>query len=456
MEKASGGEGRLILKNGSVLLPDEEEPKKFDIEIHGEKIIRIGRDLEEDDDTVDASGHFVLPGGIDPHVHFDDPGFTHREDFYHGTCAAASGGITTVIDMPCTSIPPVTNLENLKQKLSVIEKKAVVDYGLYGGVSCESFEEGFSRYMEELSTRVMGFKTYFISGMESFGRLNHYQFKTVLEKAVELGVPVLLHAEDYDYVTAATSIVEREGNTPRHYYLSRPETAEHIAAAAAAEIAAEVGADLHIVHVSSAATIEILKTKGVTAETAPHYLEFDIEDFEKTGSALKTTPPVKSPPNKHDLWRLLSDGRIRFVASDHAPCPEDEKQTGSVWTDYAGIPGTGTLFPYMFSEGYVKKRISLRRFVEAVSENAAKRYGLFHRKGSIVPGKDADFVLIDPGESCRVEGKKFYSKGKITPFETMRLKGKIVKTILRGKVIFDCDRGICAEPGEGKLLERNR
>lgn len=309
-----------------MLLPDEEEPKKFDIEIRGEKIARIGRDLAEDDDTVDASGLLVLPGGIDPHVHFDDPGYTHREDFYHGTCAAASGGITTAIDMPCTSIPPVTNLENLKHKLSVIEKKAVVDYGLYGGASCQSFEEGFSLYMEELSTRVMGFKTYFISGMESFGRLNHYQFKTVLEKAAELGVPVLLHAEDYDYVTAATSIVEREGNTPRHYYLSRPETAEHIATAAAAEIAAAVGADLHIVHVSSADTIEILNAKGVTAETAPHYLEFDIEDFEKTGSALKTTPPVKSPPNKHDLWRLLSNGRIRFVASDHAPCPESEKK----------------------------------------------------------------------------------------------------------------------------------
>jgi allantoinase len=454
---SEGGRERLILKNGTVALTGEDEPRKIDIEIKGERISRIGRDLAKKNGNTavfDVSGLFVLPGGIDPHVHFDDPGYTHREDFYHGTCHAAWGGITTVIDMPCTSIPPVTNLENLRTKLSVIEKKAVVDYGLFGGVSAQSFTEGFPRSMEELSEWVLGFKTYFISGMETFGRLNHFIFRTVLEKAREIGVPLLLHAEDYDYVTAAQTVFEKEGDTPRHYYLSRPETAEQIAAAAASEIASEVGADLHVVHVSSEQTFEILRKKGITGETAPHYLQFDIGDFERIGAPLKTTPPVKSPPNKQGLWKLLSSGMVSFVASDHAPCPDEEKDTGSVWTDYAGIPGCGTLLRYMFSEGYMKKRLSLRRLLEVVSENAARRYGLFDRKGSIEVGKDADLVLIDPRQSFPVEGKKFYSKGKITPFEGMEFSGQIIKTILRGTVVYDVSEGICAEQGGGLFLRR--
>jgi allantoinase len=450
----AGGRIGLIIKNGDVALGGEEHLQKLDIVIKGSTITEIGKGLRGEGETVDAAGLLVLPGGIDPHVHFDDPGYTHREDFYHGSCQAASGGITTVIDMPCTSIPPVTNLDSLRKKLKVIEKKSVLDFGLFGGVCSQSFSAGFPQNMEGLSEWVLGFKTYFISGMESFGRLNHFQFRKVLEKAKELKVPVLLHAEDYDYVTAATAFFEKEGTTPRYYYLSRPETAERLAAAAAAEIADEVGADLHIVHVSSAKTFEVLQKKGVTGETAPHYLQFDIEDFEKIGAPLKTTPPVKSPQNKRRLWQLLSEGVISFTASDHAPCPNEEKNTGSVWTDYAGVPGSGTLLPYLFSEGYMKKKISLKRLLEAVSENAAKRYGLFGRKGSIAVGKDADLVIIDPRQRNRVEGNRFFSKGKITPFEGMELEGKIVKTILRGTVIYSADTGICVKPGCGMFLKR--
>lgn len=448
----------MIIINGNVALPNRKHFQKKDILIKGEKIAAIGsgatRERASHGHIIDAKGLYVLPGGIDPHVHFDDPGYTEREDFYHGSCAAASGGITTVIDMPCTSIPPVITGGNLLAKLRVVESKAVVDFGLYGGVSSQSFEEGFARSMEELSETVLGFKTYFSSGMESFGRLNHYQFQKVLEKARELGLPVLLHAEDYDYVTAATDVCAKEGDTPEHYYRSRPEVAETLAVACAVRLAEEAAADLHIVHIGTAEAVDLIRRSRVTGETAPHYLSFDLDDFERIGAPLKCTPPVKGSDNKKRLWQLLADGDISFVASDHAPCPRNEKETGSIWSAYSGIPGCETLLPFMFSEGYMKRRISLRRFLESASENAARRYGLFSTKGSIEVGKDADLVLIDPTKTWKIEGAKFYSRGKITPFEGMELRGKIVKTIVRGSLVYTSEEGIVAEPGYGKLVRK--
>jgi allantoinase len=441
----------MLITNGQVALPDGVFAP-VDIRVQDGRIAEIGAGLSRDGPVLDAKGLYVLPGGIDPHVHFDDPGYTHREDFYHGSCAAASGGITTVIDMPCTSVPPVTNKRNLARKLRAIEKKAVVDYGLYGGISAQSLQEGGSRYITELADSVMGFKTYFVSGMESFGRVNHYQFKRILEITRDLGLPVLLHAEDYDFVTAATAICSQEGSDPLHYYRSRPETAETLAVLAAVALAEETGADLHIVHVGTAVAAQVLARSKVTGETGPHYLAFTLSDFCRIGSPLKVTPPIKSSENRGGLWKHLIDGTIDFAASDHAPSPAHEKATGSIWSDYGGIPGTGTLLPYLFSEGYVKRKLSLRRLLEVTAESAAKRYGLDDRKGAIAVGKDADLALIDPRQEWQVEGDKFLSKGKITPFEGMALKGRVVKTVLRGRVTYDVDKGIIAPAGYGQWL----
>ena len=445
----------MIVKNGQVALAGQEQPRALDVRVAGGQILEIGENLEDDEETLDAQGLFVLPGGIDPHVHFDDPGYTHREDFYHGSCAAASGGVTTVIDMPCTSVPPVINKRNLLTKLDVIRHKSVVDYGLYGGVSAQSWEKGGRRYMEELAGDVMGFKVYFISGMESFGRLDYYPFKQVLSAAADLGLPVLLHAEEHNFITGATSVAMAEGDGPRDYYRSRPETAEVLAALAALELARETGADLHIVHVGTARAAELIGQSRATCETAPHYLAFTLDDFERLGASLKVAPSIKPAGNGDRLWELLADGTIDWIASDHAPCPAEEKNTGSIWTDYGGIPGSGTTFPYLFSEGYVKGRLSLKRLLEVGAENAARRYGLSDRKGAIAVGKDADLVLIDPRQTWTVRGAEFYSKGKITPFEGITLQGRVVKTLLRGKVIYDADEGILAPPGYGQMLRPN-
>jgi allantoinase len=444
----------MLIQNGLIARAGEDQFARIDIRICEGRIVELGENLVGDGDRLDARGMYVLPGGIDPHVHFNDPGYTQREDFYHGNCAAASGGITTVIDMPCTSIPPITSRRNLLQKLEAIQSQSLIDFGLYGGVSSQSLERGSVRAMEELAGDVLGFKTYFISAMKSFGRLDHYQFERVLMTAREVGLPVLLHAEDYDYVRAATRARMREGSDPLCFYRSRPELAEILAVQAALVLADKAGADLHIVHIGTAEAARLLAQGGATGETAPHYLAFSLRDFVRMGSPLKVTPPVKSEANKAALWELLADGTLDFVASDHAPCQKADKETGSIWTDYSGIPGSGTLLPFLFSEGYLKGRLSLKRLVEVTAEGAARRYGIASRKGSIAVGKDGDLVLIDPRRDWIVEGRAFYSKGKITPFEGMAFRGRVVKTILRGRVIYDVDRGIVASPGSGAFLRR--
>ncbi len=442
-----------VIKGGKVALPDVDEFVEVDLRIENEKIAEIGKDLPVgNDEVLDAKGLLVLPGGIDPHVHFNTPGYTDREDFYHGSAFAAQGGITTVIDMPCTSIPPVTDIDSFNRKLEVVSQQSVIDFGFYGGVSAQSFQSGFPKNMESLADHVLGYKTYFISGMETFGRVNHFQFERILQVAKSLGRPVLLHAEDYDFVVHATETAKLLDESPVNYYLSRPELAEILAVASALLIAESVGAPLHIVHIGTARAAELLRQFDATGETCPHYLQFDVFDLKRVGSPLKTTPPVKLPHNKFGLWHLLAEGVIDFVASDHAPAPKEQKFTGSIWTDYAGIPGTGTLLPYMFSQGLMMARLSLRRFLEVTAESAAKRYGIFDRKGSIEVGKDADLVLIDPNATWKVRGDNFLSKGHITPFEGMELRGKIVKTIVRGRVVFDSEKGILVKPGYGKLL----
>jgi Dihydroorotase and related cyclic amidohydrolases len=479
----------VLIKDGLVALRGERDFRRASIRVRGERIAEIAESLQGQggEQEVDASGLLVFPGAIDPHVHFDEPGFTSREDFLHGSAEAARGGVTTVIDMPCTSLPPVIDLAALRSKLAIVSRGALVDFALYGGVSGHAAarslgEDGSPGAMAELAPYVVGYKCYFISGMESFTAVSHDEFARVVAEAHRLGRPVLLHAEDLDYVAAATARIkaEREAGkrgptTPawEDYCDSRPEAAELVAVASALELSRGREGSLHIVHVGTAQAAEIAHRAGASCETCAHYLEFSREDFGSSGrakgagaegralgAALKTAPVVKGRQERDRLWALLNAGEIDFVTSDHAPCTREEKETGDPWTAYGGIPGTGTLFPYLYSEGLVRNRLTLTRFLEATGGRAAARYGLQARKGSIEPGKDADLVLVDPAGSTEVRGERLLSKGAITPFEGMVLSGSIRATYVRGSLAYD-ERlesgtegfpGIAARRGSGKFL----
>ena len=459
----------MIIRNGLCALPGRDALERRDIRVEGETIAEIAASIAPapGEQVIDAGGLEVFPGAIDPHVHFDEPGFTHREDFYHGTMAAARGGVTTVIDMPCTSLPPVTTAANLREKLAAMGDSGVVDFALYGGVSGNRIEEALGRDMAELAPDVVGFKCYLISGMETFTAVDLPGLGRAVARASELGRPVLLHAEDPAIVVPATkamkarSVAEGRKANWDDYVDSRPESAEVSAVAAAIASAKGHEASLHVVHVGTAEAAEIVAASGATCETAPHYLAFCRDDFAAKGSSLKTAPPVKSRGQAERLWNLLASGSILYCASDHAPAPASEKHSASIWTDYGGIPGTGTLFPYLYAQGYKTGRLTLQAFLRASGGAAAARFGLSGRKGSIAVGMDTDLVLVDPLGGYLVKGNELLSKGTITPFDGMRLTGSIRHTLVRGRAVWDAGEadeggnagaGIVARAGYGKHL----
>ncbi|PKL08679.1 MAG: dihydroorotase [Spirochaetae bacterium HGW-Spirochaetae-7] len=459
----------MIIRNGLCALPGLDALERRDIRVEGETIVSIAASIAPSpgETVIDASCLEVFPGAIDPHVHFDEPGFTHREDFHHGTMAAARGGVTTVIDMPCTSLPPVTTAANLREKLAAMGDSGVVDYALFGGVSGHSLAESLDRNMAELAPDVVGFKCYLISGMESFTAVDIPGLGRAIAKASTLGRPLLLHAEDPAVVVPATETMKARSATEGRkaswddYVDSRPESAEVSAVAAAIASAKGNATSLHVVHVGTAEAARLVAASGATCETAPHYLAFCRDDFSSKGSALKTAPPVKSRGQADLLWQFLASGAILYCASDHAPAPASEKNTGSIWTDYGGIPGTGTLFPYLYAQGYKAGRLTLRAFLRVTGGAAAARFGLSGRKGSIAVGMDADLVLVDPRGEYRVRGSELLSKGNITPFEGMRLSGSILHTLVRGRAVWDAREadkggnavaGIVARAGYGKHL----
>lgn len=412
--------------------------------------------LEGENSIIDCEGIIAIPGGIDPHVHFDTPGFTEREDFYHGSMSAAAGGVTTVIDMPCTSLPPVTNVSSFDIKMDAVKAESCVDYAFFGGVDTRDFE-CYARNMCELKDRgVKGFKTYFTSAMSTYPRVSRYQFFKIMRKARELSIPVLLHAEDYDLIKELELELKDHRDDYYRYYLSRPALAEILAVSNAVEIAKALHGSLHVVHVASSAAARIINETSdkvdITYETCPHYLYFTYRDYETKGSSLKTMPGVKDQIDKECLWEYLNSGRCSFVASDHAPASLKEKSSGSFALDYGGIPGVQTLIPSVFSEGYMKGRISLKKLTEITSKNAAMRYNLYPQKGCIQKGSDADLTLIDKNPEWKFLPEDLLSKGETSPFFGETFKGKVTLTILRGKIIYSSPGGITVKKGYGKYV----
>lgn len=415
---------------------------------------------------VNLRGALVLPGVIDGHVHFDDPGFTHREDFASGTASAAAGGVTCVVDMPCTSLPPITDTDALATKVRTIQTKAYVDYMLWGGVSGLVMEhEHWREDLEQLvEAGVAAIKVYCTSGMESFTALDYDQIRDVVEAASEFGIPVGVHAEDSTLIRELTKEArDRGGDDPADYASARPTLAEVTAVRELIRICRSTRGRIHIVHLSSGAALDLItaarrENVPISAETCPHYLQFTMDDLLRQGSLLKTAPVVKSIEDRERLWRGVAEGEIEFIATDHAPgqWPE-EKNTGSIWNDYGGIPGVETLLPYLYSEGVSAGRMTLEQLVKHTSSHPARFFGIDDRKGALREGHDADFVVLDENVRWRVLGSELHNLNRYTPFEGHEFTGRVRATYVRGQAVYERKadgRELFAPAGGGRWIQR--
>jgi allantoinase len=419
---------------------------------------------ETNKDIIDGKYFLAIPGAIDPHVHFDTPGFELREDFEHASRAAASGGVTTIIDMPCTSIPPVTNADNLKIKLDAVKDRSLIDFAFWGGIGgdCFSIPEQLKKNIFELAEKgVAGFKVYIISGMEDFKDLTYEQIENVAQIVKKTGKPLAVHAEDKTIVlTEQSDRISRGLNSWQDYNASRSIKAETEAVNKLEKIAKRTGCRIHIVHLSSTEGLKIVKDyhskkQNFTAETCPHYLHFTQKDFENPAirNFLKTAPPVKFEKDRESLWSALAENKLVFVTTDHAGCnPDEEKSSEDFWEVYGGIPGVEHRVPYLFSEGFLKNRIEMNQTINLLSTNAADFFQL-KSKGRLRNGCDADISLINLWASETITASRMHSKGRYTPFEGLQLNAVVEKTFLRGKMIMDRAKKFFGKTGYGKFVE---
>jgi len=431
-----------------------------------ERIVRQISVLPVPSDVIKIDGKFnlVIPGTIDPHVHFDTPGFEFRDTFEHGSTAAAYGGVTTIIDMPCTSLPPVTSKENINVKLDAVKNRSLVDFAFWGGICRNDFDEfkDIEKQIFELDELgVAGYKTYLISGMDSFKDLKLEHMSQIANYIKVTGKPQAVHAEDkYLVESRRLEFQSNNRNEWRHYCLSRDSLAEEKAIKDMIEIARISGHKVHIVHLSSELGLNAIRDAQkdgikITSETCPQYLHFTQDDFENENirNYLKTAPPVKKMNDQNALWKGLADSILSFFTTDHAGCnPDKEKVSDNFWKVYGGIPGVEHRVPFLISEGFTKNKLSLEKTIKLLSTNVAEYFNL-SGKGKIEENYDADLVLINLWEDERINSENMHSKGKYTPFKGLVVNCKVEKTILRGNVIMDKENKILENIGYGKFIK---
>ncbi len=430
----------LIIKNGTVVTPDETvlaavlvKDGKFAGLVGGE-ILPAAREV------YDASGLHVLPGIIDIHVHFRDPGLTYKEDFETGSLAAAFGGVTTVGDMP-NVLPPTSNMEGLQAKLAEATKKAHVDYGVYAVV----FEENIRELPALAEGGVMGFKIFM---GETVGKLPSPSDGGIIEAMkviAKTGLRLGVHAEDNSIIKYYTEEFKAEGRTDpiKHWSAfpeSRPNVAEAECIGRAILFARVAGCKLHIYHMSSREGVELVRSarargQDVTAETGPHYLLLDASFMQKVGTMLKMNPPVRSKADAEALWQGLLDGSVAAIATDHSPHTREEKLKDNIWDAIPGFCGVETAVPLILTE-VNKGRLTLNQYVKVASEGPAKVFNLYPQKGCLRIGSDADLTIVDMDKEAVIQAEKLHSKNKVTPFEGFQVKGMPIATIVRGNIVM--------------------
>lgn len=443
----------LVIRNGAIVTDRTEF--KGSIAIKDGRILAIGEDaaMPPAKAALDAAGMHVLPGAIDAHVHFREPGYTHKETWRTGTASAAMGGVTTVFEMPNTK-PPTGTLEALNIKLEAA-KKAHVDYGIYGLLG----EENLDHLEALMDGGVAAFKCFMGN---TFGNLPAPSTGAMLEgfeRVAARGLRIALHAENASIMKRRQLQLQAIGRRdPLAHLAARPPVVAAEAVSRAAILAEWTGARIHILHVSSGTELGPLrdaKARGVdiTAETCPHYLLLDETAYADVGSLIRVNPPVREKAHQTLLWGAVLDGTIDMIATDHAPHTAAEKFNEDIWCADCGFTGVETQMPLMLTQ-VAAGRMSLQHYVKMTATAPAQAFGLYPRKGVLQPGADADIVVVDLTREHVIHAEQLQSIGRCTPFEDMVVRGLPIHTLVRGRFVMKDRELVEASSGHGQPVGR--
>lgn len=438
----------LIIRGPKVVLPDTIAPRS--IHVRDGKIVAVtDYDRVIDRCEVIETDSVIMPGLVDTHVHVNSPGRSEWEGFQTATTAAAAGGVTTLIDMPLNSIPATTTLASFNTKLDTARDNCFIDVGFWGGVVPGNTGE-LGRMFE---AGVVGFKCFLVpSGVDEFPHVTEENLREAMPELARLGALLIVHAE-------LPGPIKSEGVAADDYktfLASRPRAAENEAIELMIRLSREFDTRVHIVHLSSADAVPILRVaqaEGVkiSAETCPHYLHFAAEEIVDGATEFKCCPPIRERDNREELWAGVADGTIDLIVSDHSPCPGDMKlrESGDFMKAWGGIASLQLRLPVIWTEAR-RRGFSMLEVTKWLCANPAAQVSLQPQKGAIAVGHDADLVIWNPDQQFVVDATALHHRHKITPYDGETLSGVVQKTFLRGRKIYDSDD---FDPGpHGRLI----
>jgi allantoinase len=378
----------------------------------------------------------ISPGLVDCHVHVNEPGRAQWEGFETATMAAAAGGVTTLIDMPLNSLPVTTNAAALAQKLAASQGKRFVDVGFWGGLVPDNVAE----LAALAQAGVLGCKTFLVhSGIDEFPNTTEADLRRAMPVLRDLGLPLLAHAE----LDLGAPAAHGDPRAYLGYLASRPNAWEDEAIQLLVRLCRETRCPVHIVHLSSASSIETLrraKHEGlpISAETCPHYLCFAAESIPDGATEYKCAPPIREQENRERLWQALFEGVIDFVITDHSPCSPALKlpERGDFMAAWGGIASLQLGLSAIWSEAR-RRGGTLSQLAQWTSAAPAQFAGLGGRKGRIAKGHDADLLVWDPDRSFEVKPEQLFFRHKLSPYLGRTLTGVPTKTLLRGQLVYD-------------------
>ncbi|MEP0521063.1 MAG: allantoinase AllB [Hyphomicrobiales bacterium] len=438
----------LILSGGNIVSDTASTPGN--VAMKDGIIIAVGPPsaMPSAKETVDVTGMHLLPGAIDMHVHFREPGYTHKEDWETGTAAAAMGGVTTVFEMPNTN-PPTRSVKEFQDKQSAA-RKAYVDFGIYGLLA----EDNIDELQGLIDAGANAFKCFMGN---TFGNLPSPSTGAMLEGfeiIAKSGLRISLHAETASIMAWRQEKLEAAGlNEPLHHIAARPDIVAVEAVSRAVNLAEWTGARVHILHISSGAELAPLaaaKTRGVdiTGETCPCYLFLNTSDYKRLGSVIRVNPPVREATDSTQIWDALQSGIVDMIATDHAPHLPEEKLNDNIWKADCGFPGVETQMRLMLSE-VNRGHMSLEHYVKISAVNPAKSFGMWPMKGRIAVGSHGDIAVVDMKREETIRAVDLHSRGKITPFEGTKTKGAAIHTLVRGRFVQRNRKLVTEQKGHG-------